>query len=40
MGDVFFRMIEAANGDRSDAAPTRVFDDEATAIEWLASVDR
>lgn len=40
MGDVFFRMIEAANGDRSDAAPTRVFEDEATAIEWLASVDR
>lgn len=36
MGDVFFRMIEAANVGR-DVGPTKVFEDEAAAIEWLTS---
>lgn len=40
MGEVFFRMIDAANGGRADVAPTKVFEDEASAIEWLASVTR
>jgi len=40
MGNVFFRLIEAANGDRDDVAPTQVFDDEASAIAWLTSVRR
>lgn len=40
MGDVFFRMIEAANAGRSEVAPTKTFEDEASAIEWLASVTK
>ncbi len=40
MGDVFFRMIEAANGGRINVGPTKVFEDEAAAIEWLTSVTR
>jgi hypothetical protein len=37
MGNVFFRMIESANSDRPDLAPTQVFEDEANAIAWLTS---
>jgi hypothetical protein len=37
MGNVFFRMIEAANSDREGVAPTQVFEDEASAIAWLTS---
>ena len=37
MGNVFFRMIEAANSGRDDVAPTQVFEDEASAIAWLTS---
>lgn len=40
MGDVFFRMIESANAGRSEVGPTKLFEDEAGAIEWLASVTR
>ena len=40
MGDVFFRMIEAANSGREDVAPTQVFEDEASAIAWLTSRGR
>lgn len=38
MGDVFFRMFEAANGGRTDVGPTKVFEDVASAVEWLTSV--
>lgn len=37
MGDVFFRMIEAANEGRTDVGPTKVFEDEDTAVTWLTS---
>jgi hypothetical protein len=37
MGNVFFRMIEAANAGRENVAPTQVFDDEAAAIAWFLS---
>jgi hypothetical protein len=37
MGNVFFRMIEAADGGREDVGPTQVFEDEELAIAWLAS---
>lgn len=37
MGNVFFRMIEAADGGRADVAPTQVFEDEDSAIAWLTS---
>jgi hypothetical protein len=40
MGNVFFRMIEAANEarvDRTEVGPTQVFEDEPTAIAWLSS---
>lgn len=40
MGDVFFRMIQAANDGRSEVGPSKVFEDEAGAIEWLTSVTR
>lgn len=36
MGDVFFRMVETANAGR-DVGPAKVFEDEASAIEWLTS---
>lgn len=37
MGNVFFRMIEAVDGQRAEAAPAQVFEDENAAIEWLTS---
>jgi len=41
MGSVFFRMIEAAKHDGEGAAiPTQLFEDEATAIDWLTSGTR
>ncbi len=35
MGNVFFRMIEAANTGRADVCPTKVFEHEDNAIAWL-----
>lgn len=40
MGNVFFRMIEAANDGRTEVGPTRVFEDEDSAIGWLTSDKR
>ena len=37
MGNVFFRMIEAARDGRGDVSPTLVFEVEEHAIEWLTS---
>ncbi len=37
MGNVFFRMIEAANSACADASPTEVFEDEDCALAWLTS---
>jgi len=37
MGNVFHKMIEAANSGLENVAPTQVFEDEASAIAWLAS---
>jgi hypothetical protein len=38
MGNVFFRMIDAANQDgRCAAIPMQVFEDEESALTWLVS---
>lgn len=37
MGNVFLRMIEAADSSRAGVAPTQLFEVEDSAIEWLTS---